>query len=179
MENKEEKANDAMLENDGENDGAEEAKPRRKRRRRRPREYEFDDAENTILSRLAAKMTLVGLIGLAACVLAAGGLCVFFFRLPAGLPAMVNGVFFVALVWVGIGLLVSAWNLKAAHHFKIIVSTAGEDVPQLMSALGQLDRIYLVQCVFAVGGVVLFLLGLLTGDGVSAGPPTFAPPKVG
>ena len=120
-------------------------------------DYEFDQQQNAVFAKLAAAMAFVGIAMLIPGTLL--GVAVMLFRLTL-LGEAVCGL--LAMLLIAIGLL--QW--RAARHFKRIIATHGSDVHNLMSALGELTSVYVIQrwLWIVLGAVVLIALaGTVTG----------------
>jgi hypothetical protein len=72
----------------------------------------------------------------------------------AALPLFLLGI---AIMFVGIG----AWIGRAGDSFQQIAQTRGNDMAHLMSALGQLDRVWVVIAGFVKALILLTFLTLL------------------
>lgn len=131
-------------------------------------QYEFNNDQNALFSRLAHRMNVVGLValmvglltwGVAIWVIAAtqgrlGGQEVFALALGNG----INGLFY---------LLVGVWTRRAAGYFDTIPKTRGRDIINLMDALGTLNKVYglLYFLIMLVVIGVLIVLGLVLASG--------------
>jgi hypothetical protein len=60
-------------------------------------------------------------------------------------------------------LVVGLWTRSAAGAFQRIVDTEGNDIANLMNAIGELRRIYGLQRVLFLVAMVLFVLGVMLG----------------
>lgn len=129
-----------------------------------PPEYEFDDLENEMIRRLATKMRFVGSVGLGGGALATLYSLVTLFQtssLPGAIAGVASLVTVVGLAVSIVSMLTALWTLRAAQSFRNVVDTRQTDVHHLMVALGQLDRVYLVQTVLAGLTLFFFALGLM------------------
>jgi hypothetical protein len=118
-------------------------------------EYEFNDTENAAITDLASKMRFVGLMGVifgVLLMLAGIGGCAS--SNPGGLGNVIQGV---------LSLMIGLWTRSAADAFKRIVDTQGSDIFNLMSALGELRRIYGLQRTLFIIVIVLFALMIPLG----------------
>ena len=119
--------------------------------------YEFDKGENAVFARLAGAMVFVGIAMFIPGVL----LGVVAFLLPKTLLGQgICGV--LALLLIAMGVL----QYGAAGHFRRIVTTQGNDVENLMIALGELTSVYEIQrwLWIVLGAIVLLALaGTVTG----------------
>jgi hypothetical protein len=120
-----------------------------------PGEYEFTPVENQTIDDLAGKMRFVGLMGLILGVLLLGGGV-------AGLALNRGGAgSSVGLVFQGVlSLCVGLWTRSAAAGFQRIVDTQGHDIANLMSALGELRRVYALQRVLFIVVIVGIFLAI-------------------
>ena len=122
-----------------------------------PIQYEFDQGGNAVFARLAGAMVFVGIAMLIPGVLL--GVVAFLWR-PTPLGQGICGV--LALLLVALGVL----QYGAAGHFRRIVTTQGNDVENLMIALGELTSVYEIQrwLWMVLGAIVLLALaGTVTG----------------
>jgi hypothetical protein len=120
-----------------------------------PVNYEFNGEQNTVISGLAGAMKFCGVV-----------------TLVLGTLTAVRGLFqcldkadfrsFAELVQGIVMGLVGGWLVNAARSFRAIVDTQGGDIPNLMSALTYLKKVYVLQAVLlAIAmalGVIAFLL---------------------
>jgi hypothetical protein len=114
-------------------------------------QYEFQAAENALISNLAWKMHFVGL-----------------FSISIGLLIIALGVVMVHIGPIFTGTystLLGLWTQRASMSFKSIVETQGNDVSHLLHALEDLKRLYSLQfwlCVLtlAIAVVALVWIGL-------------------
>jgi hypothetical protein len=118
--------------------------------------YEFNDAQNDRISRLAGAMSFVGLLLLVSGVIeVVVGLAVMFWLTPGqGFGALAQGI---------LNLLLGSWTRKAAGAFDQIVKTQGNDIDNLMAALDELNRVYLLQRVLVLMSIVVALITLALG----------------
>jgi len=114
--------------------------------------YEFTDEQNRVIEPLSDKM---GFVGIALIVL--------------GLLSAINGILNVvgdsALVWenflfAGIFLLLGFLTRRAAHSFRLIVITQGQDISFLMAALDEMRKAYTIQYWVFVAGAILLAIGI-------------------
>lgn len=98
--------------------------------------YEFNDQENKVVQGLARKLRLVSLVFIVLAIL--GGVQIAL-QLKGGIPFMdvANMVVVVLLV-----LLVGIWFFSSASGFAKIAKTEGDDMGNLMTALGGLSKIF-------------------------------------
>ncbi|MCU0658069.1 MAG: hypothetical protein MUF64_23240 [Polyangiaceae bacterium] len=118
--------------------------------------YEFNEAQNGQISGLAGAMSFVGLLLLVSGVIeVVVGLVAMFGPTPGqGFGALAQGI---------LNLLLGSWTRKAAGAFDQIVKTQGNDIDNLMAALGELSRVYHLQRVLVLVSVVVALGALAVG----------------
>lgn len=116
--------------------------------------YEFSGSQNELIKNLADKMRLVG-----------------YFLIVAGVLGVVGGV--LALRAGGLGniisgvvyILIGFWTNNASSGFQRIVKTQGNDIENLMGALGELRKLYTLQywllIVFLAFLALLLVLGIV------------------
>ena len=95
------------------------------------RQYEFDQSQNELILDLSNKMRFVSYFLIAGGVLSG----------IIGLLSLNVGVIIPAVV----DILIGVWTLNAASSFKLIVDTQGNDIVNLMGALGELRKLYRLQ----------------------------------
>lgn len=117
------------------------------RQRRKPRGYEFTSTQNAVFSRLQLLMKITAAAQFAASLVACGSLWRPIQLLPWEVAAVLVAI-------VALPVLVGIWTFRAAAHFRSIVDTKGADIDHLMRALGELQKLYMLQ-------VGLFALALL------------------
>jgi hypothetical protein len=122
-------------------------------------QYEFSSSQNELITQLAEKMRFVAYftIGLGV-LIALGGL---FTVLRGGISNIITGV---------VQIIIGVWTNKAASSFKLIANTQGNDIENLMGALGELRKLYTLQywlliitLIFAALGLVLLIIGVGSG----------------
>lgn len=116
------------------------------------REYEFNDGENSIISRLASAMKFVGICTIVMGVLSGLGGVLQLGARNGGPQAL--GSFIQAVLFVVIGGMTTG----ASSYFSQIVNTQGNDMSNLMLALDKLRGIYSLQRVLFI--IVIVLIGL-------------------
>jgi hypothetical protein len=113
--------------------------------------YEFNDFENTILDKTAARARLWGIISTTIGALQIMGSCAMFASpplatyLPAGIVAIVVGITFI-----GVG-----------NSLRSVVTTQGNDLMHLMAAMHKLSTAFIIQIICAVVGFVLAIIAVL------------------
>lgn len=95
--------------------------------------YEFDHSQNVLIGQLANRMKFVSIF------LMIGGVLTAIFGLfgaVEGIGEIISGV---------ADLLIGIWTYQASTAFKRIVDTQGQDIENLMGALGELRKLYTLQ----------------------------------
>jgi hypothetical protein len=118
-------------------------------------QYEFNAHQNSIIRAMAVKMKYVG----------------FIYVFAGGLMAAVSVVAMFMKPWFGLfylcvfapQLLIGIWNIHAANSFGFVVTTAGNDIQHLMSAIVSLRKLY------TLNFWVMSLLLTLVVVGIAAG----------
>jgi hypothetical protein len=134
------------------------------------REFEFDGTQNAVIERLSATMRFVAIVNLVGAVV---------YGLSAGIhlvsylvrPATSNLALVLVMGSMGALFYITArWTTHAAESFKYIVTTAGNDIRNLMAALGDLLKLYRLQklviivCLsVAAIGIVLMIVAIGSG----------------
>lgn len=113
--------------------------------------YEFNNSQNQLIRQLSQKMRFVGyiLITLGVLVIIAG---IVNLRLN-GFATIIQGI---------IQLVIGIWTAKAATSFQLIVKTQGNDIENLMTALGELKKLYALQYWIFIIALVLVVIGIVT-----------------
>ena len=116
------------------------------------RGYEFSGSQNELIKNLADKMRFVAYFLIAAGVLGViGGLV----SLRAGgFGGIINGIVYI---------LIGVWTNSAASAFRRIVETQGNDIENLMGALGELRKLYTLQYWLLIIALVFIALALVVG----------------
>lgn len=118
-----------------------------------PGEYEFNEIENGGFRDLASKMRFVGLMSVIfGVLLMVLGLATLLTGGAGGVGSIVQGLF---------AMFVGIWTRSAAGAFQRIVDTEGNDIGNLMHAVGELRRIYGLQRVLLIIALVFFALGVI------------------
>ncbi len=111
--------------------------------------YEFNNTQNQLIRELSNKMRFVSyfLIGLGVLLVVAGivGLR------AGGFGSIIQGI---------IQIIIGIWTGKAASSFQLIVNTQGNDMANLIGALGELRKLYVLQYWLLILGLIF--IGLLT-----------------
>ncbi len=125
-----------------------------------PKNYEFNESENSVFAEVATRMKAVGFF-----IVFFGFLNIIFcafvlvqskdFRLGApGIGGISQGLFF---------LLIGIWTRDAGSSFRQIVDSQGNDIRNLMDAMGSLKKLYTLQFWLLVIALVLVAIALLAG----------------
>jgi hypothetical protein len=112
--------------------------------------YEFSEEQNKLIASLASCMGALGVI-----LLLVGAI-----QLLAGVVTINKGGV-VALVRGLLGIVIGGFTQKAAGAFRQIVTSTGNDIGYLMSAVGTLRDLYRLQVVAVVAAVAIGLLSIL------------------
>ncbi len=128
-----------------------------------PLEYEFTEEENQVVTDLTSKMAFVGLASaiIGVLLIIIGGL-EFMGWASSRRSTAAELVSVAATGLQGIVLLlVGVWTRSASEAFKRIVDTEGNDIGNLMFALGHLRRIYGLQRAVLIVALALLAVGVL------------------
>jgi hypothetical protein len=113
--------------------------------------YEFNDAENAIIDKVASRAKLWGIIATTVGALQCVSSCFtplkgdLLLNLPTGIVGVVVGITFM-----GVG-----------NSLKLVVTTQGNDLMHMMQALDKMSGAFMVQIIAAIVGFVLTLLAFL------------------
>lgn len=112
--------------------------------------YEFNNTQNQLIRELSQKMRFVGyfLIAIGVLLILAG---IINFR-AGGFSTIIQGI---------VQLIVGIWTAKAATSFQLIVKTQGSDIENLMSALGELRKLYTLQYWVFIIALILIAIGIV------------------
>ncbi|MFN8608562.1 MAG: hypothetical protein U0931_13575 [Vulcanimicrobiota bacterium] len=124
-------------------------------------EYEFSSSENETIGDLSEKMGCVGAFALFQGSLYAGAGLLAFSLLQSrmGLAAL-NFLLWFGLT--GMALLsMGGWMRRSSLYFKTIINTQGQDVPLLMAALAELDKLYAIVAAVMTLAAGLSVLGFV------------------
>jgi len=128
-------------------------------------QYEFDQSQNELIADLAQKMRFVGyflvVIGIIGII---SGIIALFNSPSVSANYFINGI---------VNTIFGVWLNKAASSFKEIVDTEGNDIINLMGALGELRKLFgliywllIIALIFlAIGLVGGIILGIVAGAG--------------
>jgi hypothetical protein len=75
-----------------------------------------------------------------------------FTLLRGGISNIITGV---------VQIIIGVWTNKAASSFKLIVNTQGNDIENLMGALGELRKLYTLQYWLLILSLIFAALGLV------------------
>jgi hypothetical protein len=116
-------------------------------------EYEFSDSENIVLRELAASMSFVGTFNvIGGILLVLLGVLAMFGVGPLALIYIVQGI---------VNFLVGIWTRSSAGAFLRVVQTEGNDIANMMQALGDLRRVYNLQKIVIIVTLVFVALGIV------------------
>lgn len=113
--------------------------------------YEFNDYENSVIDKTAARAKLWGIISTTIGALQIMGSCGMFASptlatyLPTGIVAIVVGVTFIG----------------AGNSLKAVVTTQGNDMMHLMQAFQKMSTAFIIEIICSVVGFVLAVIGIL------------------
>lgn len=115
-------------------------------------QYEFSATQNKIIHQLAQRMRFVAyvLIGLGILVFVIG--LVGLFSGGRGGGGLIQGI---------IQFIIGFWTNRAAIAFQRIVATEGNDIANLMDALGELKKLYTLQFWLFVVAIIVIAIGLV------------------
>lgn len=113
-------------------------------------QYEFSSSQNELIKQLAEKMRFVAyfLIGVGVLIAISG----LFTLLRGGIGNIINGV---------VQIIIGVWTNKAASSFQLMVDTQGNDIENLMGALGELRKLYTLQYWLLILTLVFMVIGLV------------------
>ncbi len=122
--------------------------------------YEFNESQNQLILDLSKKMLFVSYLLIATGVF--GAIAGLITILQGGFGALVQGV---------VSLVTGIWTINASKAFKLIVETQGNDIENLMGALGQLRKLYTLQywlffiglIFLAIAVIVIVIFGIAAG----------------
>lgn len=114
--------------------------------------YEFSNTQNQLIKELSNKMRFVGYFLIVLGVLVAiGGLVVI---ARGGLGNIIQGI---------VQIVIGFWTTKAASAFQEIVDTEGNDIENLMGALGELRKLYTLQYWLYIVALIFVAIGVVVG----------------
>ncbi|MGL5135972.1 MAG: hypothetical protein ACRC78_25860 [Planktothrix sp.] len=115
--------------------------------------YEFNESQNQLILDLSKKMRFVSYF-----LIVSGALGVIsgFITISRGIEGGFSGIV------QGVILLVTGiWTINSAKAFQLIVNTQGNDIENLMGALGQLRKLYTLQYWLFLIAVIFMVIGLI------------------
>ncbi|MGL4498679.1 MAG: hypothetical protein ACRCU2_06410 [Planktothrix sp.] len=112
--------------------------------------YEFNESQNQLILDLSKKMMFVSYFLIVSGVL--GAISGVIMVLNGGFGGLVQGV---------ILLVTGIWTINSAKAFQLIVNTQGNDIENLMGALGQLRKLYTLQYWLFLIAVIFMVIGLI------------------
>lgn len=120
-------------------------------------EYEFDSAQNQLLSKLGGRMKWVARFMVAlSVVMVIGGIA----ALGDGAAGPITQAF--------LTFILALWTRRAAAAFESMAETEGSDISSLMYALTQLRKLYTLQFWVMLVAIVLVTIGVLAALGILA-----------
>ena len=114
--------------------------------------YEFSSSQNSLIKELADKMRFVS-----------------FFLIGLGVLATIGGVAaltregFGNIVYGTIQIIIGLWTQKAAFSFQRIGFAQGNDIENLMGALGELRKLYTLQYWLYIIALIFVAIALVLG----------------
>lgn len=135
-------------------------------------EFEFGAAENEVFGRLATAMRFVGTASIALAVVT------ILSAAAAGATGGLRALPFVVGEAVGAAVMVvtGVWLRGASRSVESIVTTQGSDVAHLMSAMGDLARMFTLQRMIFIAAFAVFALAIVASVLVAMfAPPGFIP----
>lgn len=115
-------------------------------------EYEFNSSQNELLRDLAQKMRFVS-----------------YFLIGVGVLAAIGGIFTLtrgglgSIIQATISIVTGVWTIKAASSFQKIVDTQGNDIENLLGALGELRKLYSLQYWLLIIASIFIALSVTIG----------------
>jgi hypothetical protein len=124
-----------------------------------PEEFEFNPEQDAVIADLANSLRWVAaplvFLGILYALAAIGAFARVFSQ-----PEIWVHVLFLGLA-AALILALGRWTTQSADSFQRVVSTSGQDIPNLMSALDNLRKTYVVLSTFVKVYVALVLIGLI------------------
>ena len=127
--------------------------------------YEFDEQANVTFRGLSGSMKAVAVLQLVAGVLLVAAAAL---ELRAG-HLGTAGMFAVQAL---LNAIVSYWLMGSSRHFGAVAETRGKDIAHLMSALGELRKMFRLHRALIIGGLVFLVGGAVTVVMTGGGTPT-------
>ena len=123
------------------------------------REYEFDSQQNQLIGKLGGQMQLVGFFTLASGIISIGSAVLAISQGNLGAAGGLSGL---------LEACIGIWILQAGLAFKRIVKTEGNDMANLMVALGKLQELYALQFWLLIFGIILTVIVVIIGFTLAA-----------
>ena len=115
--------------------------------------YEFNESQNQLILDLSKKMRFVSYFLIVSGALGAiSGFITILQGVQGGFSGIVQGV---------ILLVTGIWTINAAKAFQLIVDTQGNDIENLMGALGQLRKLYTLQYWLFIIALIFIVIGFI------------------
>lgn len=114
--------------------------------------YEFDQTQNLLIRDLARKMRFVS-----------------YFLIALGLLLILDAIFAfrtgeIGGIITGIAqIFIGFWTNRAANAFQRIVETQGQDIENLLAALAELRKLYILQYWLILITVIFIIVAILLG----------------
>ena len=114
------------------------------------KQYEFNNTQERLIKELAQKMRFVS-----------------FFLIAIGVLLIISGLIAIAqrglsdLIYGIVQLLIGIWTNTAASSFAKIAATRGNDIENLMNALGELRKLYALQYWLFIVALIFVVIGLI------------------
>ena len=119
------------------------------------KQYEFDQSQNELILDLSQKMRFVGYFLTAVGILGIISGIIALFNSPSlSINNFINGI---------VNTIFGVWINKAASSFKQIVDTQGNDIVNLMGALGELRKLFGLIYWLLIIALVFIVIGILVG----------------
>jgi len=138
------------------------------------REFEFDGAQNAVIRQLSATMRFVAIANLVGAIVYGLSASIHLVSYLARPASATLAMLLVMGSMTALFYLIARWTTHAARSFESIVTTAGSDIRNLMTALGDLLKLYRLQKLLiivcfsvAAVGIVLTIVAM-RGGGPSA-----------
>lgn len=107
--------------------------------------YEFSQEQNVVVGGLAKKMKFVGIFGIL-----------------IGVVYLLTGLINKTNLGVGIvNIIIGIWTINAARSFQLVVDTQGNDIKNLMDALGELKKLFNLQYWIYIIAIVIITLAVI------------------
>lgn len=132
--------------------------------------YEFSQWENMTIGRAAGRTRGWGVISLIVGAIILVGVVVVFLvagEIPADMRDLVLQITAAAGIPLALVNLVTGWlYVSSGGALKLVVTTSGNDVPNLMTALNRMGNAFRIEAIVMVAAMVIgFVVGLMIGSG--------------